>query len=560
MKKKVFRQMCALVLVTLLLSMGMVSFVFYNQLAEDIHRELSSGAAYIKTGLEDEGIHYLRAIEGQHEDSRITLVGADGIVLFDSEIELSKLDNHKDRPEIKEAVRTGVGEAVRMSDTIGRQTYYYAEKLSDGTILRLSSTTDNVLATLMKSVPFLLGIVFLVLCLALLLANYQTKRFLEPINALDLENPMENDSYDELSPLLLRIHQQRQRIEEQIAELSQRQQEFKEITDNMKEGLILIDRQGAVLSVNQSALTLFHSELSATEGRHISNLNRNIRLQKAVGTALGGVNAEELLSLGGKLFQLHVNPVFERDHIRGAVLLLLDVTKEREAEKMRREFSANVSHELKTPLTAISGFAELLRDGLVRPEDVSSFAGKIFEEAARLVALINDIIKISELDENDVPLPKQQMDLFQSAEAVLARLDPLAKKHGITLQIEGEATQINGVPRLLDELIYNLCENAIKYNKENGSVVVKVRPEREYALLSVQDTGIGISQEDTERIFERFYRVDKSHSKETGGTGLGLSIVKHIAAYHDGTLDIKSMLGQGTEITIKLPLLQNKNS
>ncbi|MDD3350209.1 MAG: ATP-binding protein [Eubacteriales bacterium] len=554
MKKKVFHQMCGLVLVTLLLSMAMVSFVFYNQLKEDIHRELSSGTAYIKTGLEAEGVDYLLAIEGQHKDSRITLVGADGDVIFDSEVDLSKLNNHKDRPEIKEALQTGVGEAVRMSDTIGRQTYYYAEKLSDGTVLRLSSTTDNVLATLMKSVPFLLGIIFFVLCLALLLANYQTKRFLEPINALDLEHPMENDSYDELSPLLLRIHQQHQRIEEQIAELGQRQQEFKAITDNMKEGLILIDAEGLILSVNQSALALFHGGSSVTEGRHISNLNRDSGLQKAVDSALAGVTAEEILSLGSKLFQLHANPVFEQSRIKGAVLLLLDVTKERESEKMRREFSANVSHELKTPLTAISGFAELLRDGLVKQEDIASFGGKIFEEAARLIALINDIIKLSELDENDVLLPKERMDLRETAEAVLSRLEPLAKKNGITLRMEAEVTWINGVPRLLDELIYNLCENAIKYNRKNGSVFIKLRPEGKQAVLSVEDTGLGIPEEEIGRIFERFYRVDKSHSKETGGTGLGLSIAKHIAAYHGGELLCKSIFGEGTVMTARFPL------
>lgn len=542
--------MCALVLATVLLSMGMVSLVFYNQLALDIHRELSSSTAYVKAGLEAEGLSYLSGIEGKHKDSRITLIAQDGIVLFDSEVSISTLDNHKNRPEVIEAMKYGTGEANRMSATLGRQTYYYAVRLGDGNVLRLSSTTNNVLATLMDNVPWIIGIVLIVLFLALLLARHQTKRLIEPINALDIEKPMENEIYDELSPLLLRIHQQNQRIEEQIAELTQKQDEFKDITNNMEEGLILLDQEGSVLSVNQSALRLLGSEAAMPIGKNISNLNRDVRIQKAVESALSGMTAEESFPLGPKLFQLRANPVFEKERIKGAVLLLLDVTEQRKSEKMRREFSANVSHELKTPLTAISGFAELLRDGLVRPEDVTSFAGKIFEEAGRLVALINDIIRLSQLDENDVPMPKERMDLAAVTEAVTERLGPVAQQQGITLRFEGRPVFIEAVPRLIDELVYNLCENAIKYNKENGSVSVSVNDEGGKAILTVSDTGIGIPEEDLDRIFERFYRVDKSHSKSTGGTGLGLSIAKHITAYHGGEIKIKSVLGQGTEISV----------
>ena len=550
MKKKIFRQMCALVLATVLLSMGMVSFVFYNQLALDIHRELSSSTAYVKAGLEAEGISYLSNIEGKHKDSRITLIAQDGKVLFDSEVALSELDNHKNRPEVIEAMKYGVGEANRMSATLGRQTYYYAVRLSDGNVLRLSSTTNNVLATLLDNVPWILGIILIVLCLALLLARYQTKRLIEPINELDIEKPMENEIYDELSPLLLRIHQQNQRIEEQIAELTQKQDEFKDITNNMEEGLILLDQEGSVLSVNQSALRLLGSETATPIGKNISNFNRDVRMQKAVERALSGMTAEESFPLGAKLFQLRANPVFEKERIKGAVLLILDVTEQHKSEKMRREFSANVSHELKTPLTAISGFAELLRDGLVRPEDVNSFAGKIYEEAGRLVALINDIIRLSQLDENDVPMPKERTDLSAVTEAVTERLRPVAQQRGITLRFDGTPVLIEAVPRLIDELVYNLCENAIKYNKENGSVTVRVSSEADKAVLSVSDTGIGIPEGDLDRIFERFYRVDKSHSKSTGGTGLGLSIAKHITAYHGGEIDIKSVLGEGTEIRV----------
>ena len=542
--------MCALVLATVLLSMGMVSFVFYNQLARDIHRELSSSTAYVKAGLEAEGISYLSSIEGKHKDSRITLIAQDGKVLFDSEVALSELDNHKNRPEVIEAMKYGVGEANRMSATLGRQTYYYAVRLSDGNVLRLSSTTNNVLATLMNNVPWIVGIILVVLCLALLLARYQTKRLIEPINELDIEKPMDNEIYDELSPLLLRIHQQNQRIEEQIAELTQKQDEFKDITNNMEEGLILLDQEGSVLSVNQSALRLLGSETAKPIGKNISNFNRDVRMQKAVERALSGMAAEESFPLGAKLFQLRANPVFEKDRIKGAVLLILDVTEQHKSEKMRREFSANVSHELKTPLTAISGFAELLRDGLVRPEDVNSFAGKIYEEAGRLVALINDIIRLSQLDENDVPMPKERTDLSAVTEAVTERLRPVAQQRGITLRFDGTQVLIDAVPRLIDELVYNLCENAIKYNKENGSVTVRVRSEADKAVLSVSDTGIGIPEGDLDRIFERFYRVDKSHSKSTGGTGLGLSIAKHITAYHGGEIDIKSVLGEGTEIRV----------
>jgi len=546
--------MCALALMTLLLSMGLFSFVLYDRLSEDIHRELSSSAAYLRAGIEAKGMEYLETIKGEDEDSRITLIGGDGQVLFDSQVELALLDNHKERPEVQAALARGVGEAVRMSDTLDRQTYYYAEKLSDGTVLRISSTTDNTLATLLKTMPFLLGILLLVLACALFLARQQVRHFLAPINGLDLEHPLENESYDELSPLLLRIHQQRLRIEEQMNEAREKQEEFKTITDNMKEGLVLLDGEGKILSVNESALTLLHGESQNTEGRHISNLARDARIQGAVERALSGEPAEEILSAGEKVYQLWVNPVLAQNQTKGAVMLLLDVTRDRESEKMRREFSANVSHELKTPLTVISGYAELLRNGLAQPQDVVTFGNTIFEEAARLLALINDIIRISELDENNVLPAKERMDLLQAADAVATRLQESAENREVRLLKEGEPAFIMGVPGLIYELLYNLCENAIKYNRRGGAVTISVGAEGDMAFVRVRDTGIGIPAEDLGRIFERFYRVDKSHSKETGGTGLGLSIAKHVASYHGGRISVESQMGEGTTMTAYFPM------
>lgn len=552
MKRKIFGNMCLLALITVLLSTILLSIVFYRQLTEDMQREMNNGAAYIAAAIETGDVDYLYHIKGEDKNSRITLIDTDGTVLFDSRVPISEMDNHADRPEVKEAMKTGRGEIVRMSDTVDSQTYYLAVELFNGTVLRLSSTTDSVFTALVNSFPFILLITFFVLFFSLLLARYQTKKIVVPINSLDLENPTENDIYDELSPLLNRIHQQRVYIEKQMKELQKKQDQFTAITENMEEGLIVLDETGRILSINKSAIRFLGGKKLNQTGKHISTLNRDLQLQKAVDIALKGDFSEEVISSENCLFQLRINPVFEEGLIKGAILIIFDMTEKHKAEKIRREFSANVSHELKTPLTAISGFAELLKNSMVKREEISSVSGKIYEEARRLIGLIEDIIQLSKLDEKEVSLSKEEINLLNVAITVKERLDTMAKEKGIVMSVKGKDFLICAVPQLIEEMIYNLCVNAIKYNKENGRVFIEVQEENGKAVLSVRDTGIGIPQEHQERIFERFYRVDKSHSKETGGTGLGLSIVKHIVAFHNGEIYLKSIEGKGTEILIFL--------
>jgi two-component system phosphate regulon sensor histidine kinase PhoR len=545
--------MILLVFVTVLFTTLLLTLVMYRQLSEDMRREMNNQAVYIAAGLAAEGNVYLAGIKGEHEDSRITLIDSAGVVLFDNRIPLSELDNHKDRPEVAEALATGRGEAVRMSETVGSQTYYLAIRLPEGTILRIASTTDSVLAALTKSIPVLILIFAVILGLAVFMAKFQTKRIVAPINNLDLENPTENETYDELSPLLLRIYNQNICIDRQIKELRQGKEKFEKITENMAEGLLILDDTGGVLSVNRSALLFLKAKRPAQIGRHYSNLNRSIWLQKVAETALTGQSVEELFTSDLSHYQLRATPIVEDGKSKGVLVLILDVTEKQKAEKIRREFSANVSHELKTPLTAISGFAELMKNNLVKQEDIPVFSAKIYEEAIRMIHLIEDVIRLSQLDEKNVPLAMEKMNLLAVAQNVGVRLSSLADQKGVSFSVQGEAAYIKGVPQLIDELITNLVDNAIKYNREQGTVSITVSEGPEKVLLAVADTGIGISAADKERIFERFYRVDKSRSKDTGGTGLGLSIVKHIAGYHKAQVEIESTVGKGTKIVVSFP-------
>ncbi len=553
MRRKILSSMILLVFVTVLLSTSLLTLVMYRQLSEDMRREMNNQAVYIAAGLATEGTVYLAGIKGEHEDSRITLIDSAGEVLFDNRIALSELDNHKDRPEVAEALATGRGEAVRMSETVGSQTYYLAIRLPDGTILRIASTTGSVLAALANSIPILILIFTVILGLAVFMAKFQTKRIVAPINNLDLENPTENETYDELSPLLLRIYNQKNCIDRQIKELQQGKEQFEKITENMAEGLLILDDTGGVLSVNKSALLFLKAKRPAQIGRHYSNLNRSIWLQKVAETAIKGQSVEELFTSNLNHYQLRATPIIEDGETKGVIILILDVTEKQKAEMIRREFSANVSHELKTPLTAISGFAELLKNSLVKREDIPIFSAKIYEEATRMIHLIEDVIRLSQLDEKKVPLAMEKMNLLEMAKNVGVRLLPLADQKGVLVSVKGDTAYIKGVPQLIDELITNLCDNAIKYNQAQGTVSIEVTEGKEGVLLSVADTGIGIPVEDKERIFERFYRVDKSRSKDTGGTGLGLSIVKHIASYHNAKVEIESTVGKGTKIFVSFP-------
>lgn len=552
MKRKIFTSMILLAFVTVLLSVTLLAVAMHQQRSEDMRREMNNQTAYIAAGIAAGGTGYLSGIEGADKDSRITLIAPDGKVTFDNRVPIAQLDNHGDRPEVIDALQNGVGESVRMSSTLGSQTHYHAIRLSDGTILRISSKTDSILTTLADSYPILLLNILLVLGLALLIAGYQTKRIVQPINSLDLEHPIENEIYDEFSPLLIRIHHQNAYIEKQMKELQEKQEQFLKITENMEEGLVITDESGFIISVNQSALKFLDSGQDQA-GKHFSSLNRSQPLERAVNSALNGSFAEEGFVLNGRHYQFRATPVNEDGKVRGAILLILDVTEKQKAETIRREFAANVSHELRTPLTTISGFAEMIKDRMVRQEDIPSFAAKIYDEATRMVALVEDIIWLSRLDEKDVPYATGAIDLLETAKKIGARLSSLAELKGVALTVSGQNGSIQGVPQLIEELITNLIENAIKYNKEAGAVSIWVTESDNSVSLSVTDTGIGIPLEHQARIFERFYRVDKSHSKETGGTGLGLAIVKHIANYHNAEIKLESSVNQGTKVVVVFP-------
>jgi two-component system phosphate regulon sensor histidine kinase PhoR len=555
MKRKIFTSMLLLALVTALLSVTLLAMAVHQQRSEDMHREMNNQTAYIAAGIAAGGTGYLSEIQGADKDSRITLIAPDGTVTFDNRVPLAQLDNHGDRPEVIDALQNGVGETVRMSNTLGSQTYYHAIRLSDGIILRISSKTDSMLTTIADSYPILLLNILLVLGLAFFIAGGQTKRIVQPINSLDLEHPIENEIYDELSPLLIRIHRQNAYIEDQMKELQKEQEHFLKITENMEEGLVITDERGYLISVNQSALRFLDAGQEVV-GRHFSSLNRSQPLERAVNSALNGSFAEEGFLLNGRHYQFRATPVSEEEKVSGAIILILDVTEKQKAENIRREFTANVSHELKTPLTAISGFAELIKDNMVRQEDIPSFAAKIHDEATRMVALVEDIIRLSQLDEKEVSFATGAIDLLETSKKVAARLSSMAENQGVALAVSGQNASIQGVPQLIEELVANLVENAIKYNKEAGEVSVQVTDAGSSVTLSVADTGIGISPEHQARIFERFYRVDKSHSKETGGTGLGLAIVKHIANYHNAEIKLESCVNQGTKVVVIFPKQQ----
>ena len=561
MRKRIFISMSLVAILTVVLTVTALSLIMYQQLTEDMDRELSNQALYLQTGVSEKGVDYLTQIKGADRESRITLIDSAGEVLFDNRAEAETMENHGNRPEVEEAIASGRGHDVRLSETVGSYTYYFALRLDDGNILRVASTTDSIPAALASSAPTMLGIIFVILCIAVIFARYLTRLIVRPINEIDLENPIDNEVYDELAPLLIRIHHQNDSIENQIKELQYKKREFEEITGKLAEGLVVMDDMGNILSVNESALRFLGREAGqqefesqrGREGTHLSVLNRSLSLQRMVNTALTGGATEELFAEGERQYQIRATPTIEEGKAKGAILLILDVTEQQKAEQIRREFTANVSHELKTPLTAISGYAELMKNGMVEQEDIGAFAGKIYNESAGLITLVEDIIRLSQLDEQNVPFAMTEVDMTSLVHKVKEKLAPLAALKNIKVEVQGGGETVMGVETLLEELITNLCDNAIKYNRENGRVSIRISDESEGTLLSVEDTGIGIPGEHHDRIFERFYRVDKSHSKQTGGTGLGLSIVKHIAGFHHAGIDMESTPGKGTRIAIMFP-------
>ena len=550
MTKKIFKSIMTVCTVVLILGLAFVMGILYRYFGKQISTELEKEAFYAAQGVESSGMEYLEKLDGKN--SRITLIDQDGSVLYDSQAEASSMDNHKDREEVKEAAETGKGKAVRMSETLSEKTIYYALRLEDGKILRVSSTQYSVLALVYQLIVPVLWILLLMIVLSGLFASRLSKKVVEPVNKLDLEHPEENEVYEEVAPLLSRMYKQNREIKNQIDTARRQQEEFSIITENMQEGLVVIDRYTMILSGNASVWKLFHVN-GPKNGESVYVLNRSEEFQSIIDKALDGKHNEAVLKVDGSDIHVVANPVMREEQVEGAVLLLVNVTEKLEREKLRREFSANVSHELKTPLTSISGFAEIIQDGYVKEEDVRAFAGRIYKEAQRLITLVEDVIRISQLDEGEVPYEWTETDLYQTAKNVFGTLSEAAKKQDVHLYIEGDRVQLHTVPNILEEVLFNLCDNAIKYNKPGGSVCICLTENEESVCISVKDNGVGIPKEDQSRVFERFYRVDKSHSKEIGGTGLGLSIVKHGVSFLGGEVELESTPGQGTEITVSFP-------
>ena len=500
--------------------------------------------------MEQYGKDYLKQIKT--DGYRLTWVAADGTVLCDTQAAAETMENHAGREEVQEALKTGRGESTRYSKTLTEKTSYYAERLEDGTVLRISVRYATVGAVLLGILQPILLVLLLALVFSAVLAHRLSRRIVEPLNELDLEKPLENETYPELSPLLNRIEHQHQEIRHQLSKLQQRTDEFMQITANMNEGLVLLDNEETVLSINPAAQQVFGTDAGAV-GRDFVSVDRSHDLSMAIRAAYDGGHSEVRAERGGREYQFDISRIDSGGETIGAVLLCFDITERETAEQARREFTANVSHELKTPLQGIIGSAELIENGMVKPEDMPRFIGHIRTEAQRLVALIADIIRLSQLDEG-VEMPKENVELLSLAGEVAEDLRPAADKRSLTISVDGQTAVVFGVRRLLYEMLYNLCDNAIKYNRPDGSVRIHVESRAQDVVVSVLDTGIGIAPEHQSRIFERFYRVDKSHSKASGGTGLGLSIVKHAAMYHGGKVELESQVGSGTEIRVTLPL------
>ena len=550
MTKKIFKSIMFVCALVLAVGLAAVMGILYSNFDGQMRKELSKEAAYLAYGVEQQGLDYLKNIKDK--SARITYIDQDGTVLFDNEADVSEMKNHSDRTEFQKAEKYGAGESSRYSDTLSEKTIYYALRLKDGTVLRVSGTQDSVLALVENLIFPLCGLLCLMLILSGIMASAISKRIVKPINELDLESPEENQIYEELSPLLSKIYRQNREIQNQLELAKQQQEEFALITENMQEGLIVIDKYTMILSANSSAWNLFHMD-RVCQGESVYCLDREEEFRHAIEQVLSGEHTELVLKLNGSDIQLIANPVIRDKKTEGAVVLLVNVTEKLERESLRREFSANVSHELKTPLTSISGFAEIMQGGLVKNEDIPKFAGRIYKESQRLLQLVEDVIQISQLDEEKTSYVWEPVDVYQVCKNAFESLKEKAKSLNVHLYICGERMKMEAVRTLLEEAIYNVCDNAIKYNRNDGSVSVFLTQTAQEIQIVVKDTGVGIPKEDQDRVFERFYRVDKSHSKEIGGTGLGLSIVKHAVGALKGSVILRSEEGNGTEICMKFP-------
>ena len=550
MTKRIFRTVFVVAISIFIASAVLFMTVLYDYFSGIQQNQLRMQIDLASQGVEDEGLDYLKNLN--IKDYRVTWIGTDGKVLYDSISEADEMENHFEREEVKEALSEGYGASSRYSSTLTQRYLYGAKRLPDGTVIRLSVTQNSLLILTLGMLQPIMIIFVIAIILSAFLASRLSKKIVKPLNELNLDKPLDNNGYDELSPLLRRIDTQQKEISRQSEELKQRQNELEVMTSAMSEGIILLNNRGTVLSINKAAAKLFGTDCFCI-GEDIVSINRSLELAQLLNKAKNGEHSERVVELGCGQYQMMASPVISNNIVSGIVLLILDVTEKEKAEQLRREFTANVSHELKTPLHTISGSAELLANGMVKPEDIPIFLKRIYSETQRMIQLVEDIIRLSHLDEGAEDMKWDMVDLYAVAEETINSLADEAESNGIKFELYGETVLINGIRQLLQEIIYNLCDNAIKYNCRGGSVSVGVKNENEFAVLTITDTGIGIPAEHQERIFERFYRVDKSHSKEIGGTGLGLSIVKHAAKLHNAEIELHSIVNKGTEITIKFP-------
>lgn len=558
MKKRIFLTVFATALITVLVSLILLVGVTYRYINEDTRDQLMAQLDYLSQAVDDEGLTYLNQLE--NNSYRITWIAADGAVLFDNRNNISRMENHADRQEFIDAKAHGVSEIERESETMTTRLMYVAEELSDGSVLRIATNDISV-----GGVAWMLAVpsVLLILCISLLawfVARRLSRALVEPLNTLDLDHPLAGEAYDELVPLLSRIEQQHREIADQRVQLGQQRNEFQTVIDNMREGLVLLNQSGRILLINRSGRNLMKAmaeEDDLAAGEEIIT-SRNSVVDSLLDKAYDGKTSSATIIINSRSYEIHASPVESDEGIHGAVLFYVDVTEKVEAEQLRREFSANVSHELKTPLHSISGCAELMLSGIVKEEDKPRFLKQIYDEAQHMVSLIENIIKISRLDEEADALPVDKVDLYEIAQTVIEQLGNKAASRGIVMDLSGTHVTIKGVKTLLYEMIYNLCDNAIKYNVDDGAISVSVKKTKDAAVVKVKDTGVGISEDQQERIFERFYRIDKSHSRASGGTGLGLSIVKHAAIWHNATIKVKSKLGKGTTFIVRFPLKLKK--
>ncbi len=549
MTKKIFQSIllvagCVL-LASLLIIMGFLYDYFGGVEENQMRDELSLAAAAV----EDGGTDYLSQLTADR--CRLTWIAADGSVLYDTKTNAESLENHASRAEVSQALATGTGESTRYSSTLMEKTMYYAQRLDDGTVLRISISRATVGMIAVGMIQPLLIVLIVALILSGLLARRLSRRIVDPLNSLDLEHPLDNDAYEELSPLLKRIHRQHVEIQMQLRELREKTDEFTQITGSMREGLVLLDEHGSILSINAAAQALFGADAQCV-GRDFLTIERSHEISAAIQAAAADGHSEVRTERAGRVYQFDISRITSDGKFLGTVILAFDITEQEFAERNRREFTANVSHELKTPLQGIIGSAELIENGMVKPEDLPRFVGHIHAEAARLVTLIDDIIRLSQLDEGDA-MPTEPVDLLAVSQEAAENLHDVAAARDVMVSVTGQPAVLPGVRRLIYEIVYNLCDNAIKYNRDGGRVDVTVAADAGGSSITVADTGIGIAPEHQARVFERFYRVDKSHSKASGGTGLGLSIVKHAVQYHHGRIELESTPGTGTTIRVVFP-------